>query len=157
MIFPKRKRKRILLLPLGLPPPPPKHWQKRDRDKGTSSTPRFYARRSMFFVLFSSSLRYSLSFAFASRLRFLRLDFFVSVFSALLPPLPLPLLSFEQRFGQNDDEKEEDESSDRAFGSRWSAFEQRKKKRPASLARKNEDFECGGKRSIKMSSETRRV
>jgi hypothetical protein len=90
----------------------------------------------MFFVLFWSSLRSSLSFfAFASRLRFLR--FFVSVSSGF-PPLPLPLLSFEQRFGQNDDETKEDES-DRAFGSRWSAFEQRKKSL-ASLARKNEDF-----------------
>jgi hypothetical protein len=92
----------------------------------------------MFFVLFWSSLRCSLSFfAFASRLRFLR--FFVSVFSSGFPPLPLPLLSFEQRFGQNDDETKEDES-DRAFGSRWSAFEQRKKTSLASLARKNEDF-----------------
>ena len=138
MIFPTRKRSWIL--PLPLPPPPPKHFQRDRDDTGTRSTfPRFSARRSMFFVLFWSSLRCSLSFfAFASRLRFLR--FFVSVFSSGFPPLPLPLLSFEQRFGQNDDETKEDESSDRAFGSRWSAFEQRKKTSLASLARKNEDF-----------------
>jgi hypothetical protein len=107
----------------------------------------------MFFVLFSSSLRSSISFAFLRLRR--KLDFFVSVFSALLPRLPLPLLSFE-RFGHDDDEKKEDES-DRAFGPRARAFERTKKKRLASVARKNEDFECGGKRSIKMSSETRRV
>ena len=110
----------------------------------------------MFFVcLFCwSSLRSrSLScFAFASRLRF-RMRFFVSVFSALLPPLPLPPLSFERQFGRDDDE-----TKDRAFASRWSAFERRKKTSLASLARTQmKMFDRGGKRSIKMSSQPRRA
>jgi hypothetical protein len=111
----------------------------------------------MFFAFFWSSLRSSLSFAFASPLR-RRLDFFVSVFSSGFPPRPLPLLSFEQRFGHDDDEKKEDES-DRAFGSRARAFERKEEESRLSVAlAKSEDFSTRReKQSIKMSSETRRA
>ena len=71
------------------------------------------------------------------------------MFSSGFPPLPLPPLSFErQRFGRDDDE-----TKDRAFASRWSAFVSL-----ASLARTNEDFEnVAGKGQLKMSSQTRRA
>ena len=155
MIFPTRKRSWIL--PLPLPPPPPKHFQRDRDDTGTRSTfPRFSARRSMFFVLFWSSLRFSLSFfAFASRMRFLR--FFVSVFSSGFPPLPLLFFLLNNDLVKTT-MKRRRTSRPIARLARVGPHLNRERRQVSPPSRvKMKIFECGGKRSIKMSSETRRA